>query len=175
MGTLLVECANLVGRALLQLRKVTAAAEQRFNIALLSRGELGLRQKVLHARKALEVFVDERLCLGHGHAGVAGQRERAHAIGDAEVDALGVAALHRRDAVERHVVHHGRSRGVNVLVARKGFLERGIVGQVRQDAQLNLRIVGADQPPARAGDERAPHAPAHFRFDRDVLQIWIGR
>ena len=50
-----------------------------------------------------------------------------------------------------------------------------IAGQVRHDAQLDLRIVGGDQRVARRRDEGLADAPALRGADRDVLQIRIRR
>ena len=52
--------------------------------------------------------------------------------------------------------------------------ERLLVRQVREHAQLDLRVVGRDQHVARRGDERAPDLAAELGADRDVLQVRIG-
>ena len=49
------------------------------------------------------------------------------------------------------------------------------VGDVGQQPQLDLRVVGADQHMARFGNERVADAAAFLGADRDVLQVRIGR
>ena len=48
------------------------------------------------------------------------------------------------------------------------------VGHVRQDAQFDLAIVGADQDIALIGDESFADLAAFFRPHRDILQVRIG-
>ncbi len=46
---------------------------------------------------------------------------------------------------------------------------------MRQNAQLDLRIVGGKQQVARRRDECRAYLAPKFRAYRNVLQIWIGR
>ena len=48
------------------------------------------------------------------------------------------------------------------------------LGQVREHAQLDLRVVGRDQHVARRGHERAPDLAPELGADRNVLQVRIG-
>ena len=52
--------------------------------------------------------------------------------------------------------------------------QRLVARQVREHAQLDLRVVRRDQHVARVGDERAPDFAAELGPDRDVLQVGIA-
>ena len=70
--------------------------------------------------------------------------------------------------------HLQRRLVVDVVAAREGGGERFVARQVRQHAQLDLRVVGRDQHVSGFGDERAADLPAQRRADRDVLQVRIA-
>ena len=52
--------------------------------------------------------------------------------------------------------------------------ERGIAREMREHAQLDLRVVGGDQHVSGLGDERGADLASERRADRDVLQIRIA-
>ena len=52
--------------------------------------------------------------------------------------------------------------------------ERLVARQVREHAQLDLRVVGGDQHVPAVGDERAPDLPAELGANRNVLQVGIA-
>ena len=58
-------------------------------------------------------------------------------------------------------------------------VERGaqpvVPGQVRHDAQLDLRVVGREQHVSRRSDEGLPDAAPFGRTDRNILQVRVGR
>jgi hypothetical protein len=64
---------------------------------------------------------------------------------------------------------------VNVGAVAEGLLERGDAGDMGEQAQLDLRIVGRDQFVSRLGDESLADLAAFLGADRDVLQIGIVR
>ena len=102
------------------------------------------------------------------------QAERREAVDDAEVDDLGGAAMlgglrHRADA-ENFL----RGARVDVLAGAKGFDQHGVFGKMREDAQLDLRVVGGEQRPAGFGDEGGANLAAEFGAHGDVLQIGVG-
>ena len=77
---------------------------------------------------------------------LAGQAEGRHAIHQAEIDCLGRAPLIGGDRIERHAEHFGRGRLVNVALLGEGAQQTdSSAGQVRHDAQLDLRVVRRDQ------------------------------
>ena len=61
------------------------------------------------------------------------------------------------------------------VIAGEGAQQACVAGQVRHDAQLDLRIVRRQQHVARRRDEGLADAPAFGRADRDVLQVRILR
>ncbi len=56
----------------------------------------------------------------------------------------------------------------------EGLLERLDIGDLGQEPQLDLRIVGGNELRARRGDEGAPDLAALLGADRDVLQVRLG-
>ena len=57
----------------------------------------------------------------------------------------------------------------------EGLLQLRDVGDVGEQAQLDLAVVGRDQHVARVGDEGRADLAAFLGADRDVLQVGIGR
>ena len=64
---------------------------------------------------------------------------------------------------------------MDVLSALERRHERGVLGKVSEDAQVYLRVVGAEQRPLGAflGYERLPDAQAERRADGDVLEVGV--
>src|SRR5207249_190655 len=60
----------------------------------------------------------------------------------------------------------------NVGAGAERVEQRGVLGDVRENAKLDLRVVGGDQDPVgRPRDECAADPAAQRRADRDVLEI----
>src|SRR5213076_1274295 len=53
--------------------------------------------------------------------------------------------------------------------------ELRLARDVREDAQLDLRVVGRDEAAAALGDERAPDLASEVRADRDRRRERAGR
>ena len=64
--------------------------------------------------------------------------------------------------------------GVDVLSAAEGFDQHGILGEMGQEAQLDLRVVGGEQQAAGRGDEGGANLAAELGADGNILQIRIG-
>src|SRR6185437_15540822 len=64
---------------------------------------------------------------------------------------------------------------VNVAARAKRRHEGLVAGEVREQSQLDLGIVGGDEAPAGPGNEAATDVAAQFGPDGDVLQIRIAR
>ena len=62
---------------------------------------------------------------------------------------------------------------MNVLIGLEGSHQRWLVGDVCEDAQLNLRVVGGEQIAALIGEEGMPNAPANLGTYRDILQVRV--
>ena len=63
---------------------------------------------------------------------------------------------------------------MDVLPEGEGLAHGRIAGKMRQQAQLDLRIVRIDEHAARRGDERAAHLAAHLRAHGDILQVRLA-
>ena len=64
---------------------------------------------------------------------------------------------------------------VDVLPSAEGIDERPLPAEVRQDAQLHLRIVYREEAVARFGDEAATDFSPFFRSDGNVLEVRLVR
>ena len=157
------------------LRDRPAPAEQRRHVAV----ALGLLDRaldeVLHVREAGEIGVDVLLRLLARDLEVLGEPERRDAVDDPEVDHLGDVALVLRQLRRLLAEHLRRRRRVDVLVARERLAQARLAGDVREDPQLDLAVVGRDQPGALLGDEGGADLAAELRPDRDRLQVRIRR
>ncbi len=104
---------------------------------------------------------------------VLGEPECRDAVDDPEVDHLGNVALILRQ-LRRLLAEHLRSRrGVDVLVAGERISQARLAGDVREDAQLDLAVVGGDQPVPLLRDEGRADLPSELGADRDRLQVRI--
>ncbi len=130
---------------------------------------------VLDAREAVEIGFDIAPGFAALDAQLVRQAKRRDAIDDAEIDRLGATADLRGHLVHRYIEHFRRRHGVDVVAAGKGGLELRNVTDMGQDAQFDLRIVGADQLVARLGDEGGADLAAFRRADRDILQVGFVR
>ena len=79
------------------------------------------------------------------NAELVGQAEAGNAIDDAEIDRLGPAAHFGRHVLHRHAENLRRRHGVNVEIVGKGFFQFRNIGDMRQQPQLDLAVIGADQ------------------------------
>ena len=70
--------------------------------------------------------------------------------------------------------HLQRGPIVNVFAAPERFDQRIFLRQVREHAQLDLRVVGRNQHEPGIGDERAPDLAPEIRADGNVLQVGIA-
>ena len=136
-------------------------------------GELGLVHVRLHTGVARKVALDVRRRSLGLDTQVARQTEAAHAVDEAEVDDLGIAALLARHRFGRPAEHLRGGRTVHVDTLGKGPQQRGIAADVRHDSQLDLRVVGASDHAAGRRHEGLAHAAPFGCLDRDVLQVGV--
>src|SRR5262245_9120094 len=103
------------------------------------------------------------------------ERVRALAVDRREVDRLGSPTHLARDVTD--VDAENDRGGLAVDVATR--LERGdecrIAGKVRQQAKLDLRIVGDEELPSRLGHESAADVATEFAAYRNVLEVRVTR
>ena len=154
-----------------QLRQVAPAAEKRRDIAV----GLGLCDDAVHigahAVVLGKIAVHVRLGLALEHADVLREAEGRDAINNAEIDGFGVRALQRRDLVERHAEHLRRRDGVDVLPAAEGRDHGLIIGDVREQAQLDLAVVRVHEHLAGRGHEHIADLRAELAAHGDILQV----
>ena len=157
------------------LRHRPAAAEQRRDVAVARRLLDRPRDEVLHVREAREVGVDVGLRLLARDLEVLREAERRDAVDDPEVDHLRDRPLARRQLRRVHAEHLGRGRRVDVLAALERLAQLRLAGDVREDPQLDLRVVGRQQLRALLGDERRADLAAELGADRDRLEVRARR
>ena len=128
-----------------------------------------------HAREAGEVGVDELLRLLARHADVLRQRERRLPVEQRVVDDLRAAPqlVRARGRCRRRTPSAPCGRGCPRRCVNAS-ISACVAREVRQHAQLDLRVVGRDQHVAGLGDERAADLAAELGADRDVLQVRIA-
>ena len=62
---------------------------------------------------------------------------------------------------------------VDILTLPEGLDQGFLARDVRQDAQLDLRVVRDEQLHPLVSDEPAPNLPSNLRAHRDVLQVRV--
>ena len=122
----------------MQVRHIAAPALQRGHVP----ARPGLDQDAVHVTLdpavAGEILGDIRLRRLNGNPQGPGQTLRAHAIDDAEVDGLGLAALVGGHRGDRHLKQFGGRAGVHVLSVLKRLDENRVLAEMGKQAQLNL-------------------------------------
>ena len=132
-------CAELaLGKAILRPKMVVDVAVGLHLAALLG-------HVVLDAGEAREIGLDVLARLAALDAELVGEPEGRDAVDDAEIDRLGAAPHVGRHALDRHAEHLARRHGVDVEALLERILQRLDVGDVGEDAQLDLAVVGRDQ------------------------------
>ena len=129
---------------------------------------------VFHAAITLEIFGDEMRGLFLVNAELLSEAESREAVNHAEIDDLSHAAMLGGLREGRDIENFLRGARVNVLSATEGLNEDRVAGQMREDAQLDLRIIRRKKLVTRGGDERGANLAAKFRANGNILQIWIG-
>ena len=164
--------------------QVAPPPQQRFGVAAAAGGFLDLLAPLFDAGEASEVGVDEGLGVAPLHARALGESVRADAVDHAEVHHLGGVAHLRLDIGDFDAVGAGCRGGVDVFAALEGLDQAGVAGEVREHAQLDLRVVGADKADVvtaaeavpGAGHEGGAHLRAELGAHGDVLQVGaLGR
>ena len=153
------------------LRHAPAAVEHRGHDAGLARRVERPVEVRADGREPFEVRVDERLRRFLGDADVLRQREGGLAVEQGVVDDLRPPAqlVRVESAVGAEDVQ--RRPVVDVLAPFEGVLQVAVAGEVRQHAQLDLRVVGRDQDRPGRGGEGGADLPADGGADGDVLQV----
>src|SRR5690606_33875227 len=107
-------------------------------------------------REPFEVTVDELLRLRIGNAELLREREGPDSVDDREVHRLGAVAHRTSHLLRLHPEDERRRLAVDVRPRPRRFDEGHILRVVRQDAELDLRIVGGDEYVPVRRDETTP-------------------
>ncbi len=157
-----------------QVGEVAPAAEERQHVPGVGGRERRLLDILAHLREAVEVTGDVGAGLLQGDSHGPGQAGLRDAVGDAEVHGLGETAHLRRGLFRGYTEDLQRGRPVEVLILAEDLDQALVPGDVGEDAQFDLRVVGGDQHVAGRRDEGAADLRAQLAADRDVLQIGIA-
>ena len=165
--------AHLVGLG--QLGDEAAAAQLGGDEALLVGGLDDLVQVAVDVGVAVQVTVDIGLGLGAGNMQVLGQGMLPHAVHDAEVDGLGLLAKLHRDVVLVYAEDAGGGVGMDIEARDESVPHGGVSRDIRQEAQLDLGVVGVDEDTVfGGGNEELAKLTAQLGADGDVLEVGLG-
>ena len=153
-----------------------AAAEDGGDVALFEAVPHAAVHEGEDAGELLVVFVDEGFGVVNGHLVDAScEAVWGDAVDDAEVDDFCSGALLGSDLVWVGGEDLCGDSGVDVLVVVECVDERGVFAEVGEDAQFDLRVIGADQQVVGLGDEGASDLAAELGADGDVLEVGVRR
>ena len=93
---------------------------------------------------------------GPGDPEVGGQGKVGHPVNQAEIDSFGTGTHLRRHFFRWYALDRSGRHAVNIPTGGKRRFHARIIGNVRQDAQFNLRIIGVDKQPAVFGHKHPP-------------------
>ena len=97
------------------------------------------------------------------------------AVDDPVVDHLRLGAHPGIDLLGLDPEHPARGGGVDVLAAAEDLLEHVLAGDVGEQPQLDLRVVGRHEQVAGLGDEAGADLAPERGADRDVLEVGVVR
>ena len=132
-------------------------------------------QECAHAGVSLVVAIDHVACLGHRDVQRLRQTVGLLAVHDAKVHGLGAAAQ-----VGRYLGYldakYARGRlGMEVLALVKGAHQVLVTRKMREQAQLDLRVVHRQKDAPLARRKRRLDGTTQLRARRNVLQIGVAR
>ena len=159
----------------LELRNVATATVHGLGVARL----LGTRHHIIeeraHARVGLVVAIDHIACLGHRDMQRLRQAVGLLAVHNAKVHGLGATAQIGRYLGHRHAKHARRRLGMEVLALVKGAHQVLVTREMRQQTQLDLRVVHRQKDASLACRKRRLDGTTQLRARRDVLQVRVAR
>src|SRR5689334_17916740 len=173
-GGAFTKCAD-VEVPVAQLGDIASPVENGLDVSVFPREFDHRIQVFANAMIALEIAFDEFLRLGVGNLELARQGVRALAVDRCEVDRLGARAHLFGDLLDGNVEDQRRGLTVYVAAGAERLDERGIVGEVRKESQLDLRIIGGDERPAAPRNEAAANVATELTPNRNVLEVRLTR
>ena len=108
------------------------------------------------------------LCLLDAHANVLGKAVSALAVHDAKVDGLGAGTQAGRDILRPDVVDLGCGAAVDVGTGEERLLHVCVAGDMGQDAQFDLAVIGIHQHAAGLCHKVGAELAAHLGADGDI-------
>ena len=102
------------------------------------------------------------------------ETERRLPVDDAEIDGLGASPLLGRDFFCRKAQDFGGRTAVDIGTLEKRFDQSLVAGQVCQDPQFHLGIVGREHRGAFSRDKGSSDGASHFCPNRYVLEIGVA-
>ena len=122
-----------------------------------------------------KIFIYILLCLGAACADVLGERKRTYAVHNSEIDRLCARTHKRSHLVNRRFKYRCRRLSVYILIIQKCLFHCRIIGNMRENAQLNLRIIGVNQcPSVLFGNKHLSYLSAEGRSNRNILKVRLG-
>ena len=156
-----------------QLGHLAAAPEQRRDVAVLGALLDRLLDEPRHGREPGQVALDELVRFLLGDVQPVGHPPGREPVNDSVVDHLRLRTHSRVDLIRCHPKHTTGRSGVDIFAFSEDFLEHVLAGDVGQQPQLDLRVVGRDQQVPRLGDEAGADLPPERGPDRDVLEVGV--
>ena len=129
----------------------------------------------LDFRISFEIAVDQLLGFSARDAESLRKAEGRDAVDDAEVGGFGLATLVARHFFDGLVEDARGGGGVNVVAGVEVGDHVLVAAEVSHDAQLDLRIVGAEEGAILVGHEGFANFAAVFSANGNVLQVGIRR
>ena len=157
-----------------QLRQGAAAVKQRSNVAFfLGVGNAALHIAV-HLGEGVQIGFQESVRLLDRNPQILAERIRPLAVHNAEVDRLAGAAQLGGDLALGDMVNFGSGGTVDIRAVQKRLLHMLVPRDVRQNAQLDLGVVGVHQRAAGRCHKIPAQAAAQLGADGDVLQVRLA-
>ena len=163
------------GIARIDVGEVSAAFELGENIAAFLCALDAGGHVFLDLRIGVEVAVDQFLGFAARDAESLRKAEGGDAVDDAEVGGFGLAALIARHLFDGLVEDARGGSGVDVVAGVEVGDHVLVAAEVCHDAQLDLRIVGAEEGAILVGHEGFANLAAVFSANGDVLQVGVRR
>ena len=162
--------------ARLQLGNMALAAEHRGREPTFLRLFNRLVEVGAHARIGLEITVNHILSLFETDSQALGQAERLLAIDDTEVHGLRATAQLRGDLFHGNAEHACGGVGMEVGARAERIYQVLVTRQMREQAKLDLRVVGRNEHIALAQrHEASTHTAAEIGAHGNVLQVRVAR
>ena len=107
----------------------------------------------LHALITREVSGDEFSGFFIADTELLGESIGRLPVHNSKIDRLRAVPLSRCDQAERNTKDFGRGTAMNILSCHESLGQPGVTGEMRDDPEFDLGIIGRNEPPARFGNE----------------------